>query len=164
MGAPRTQFPHTLYMAAGTQASQPRQNYIAIMKLAGMGQAGHGKKVRYFGRHFGVSSAPCFRRGAAPHPPILFSNIIYLLYICLHVYQTIQAKAEDSDGDDDLMSDEEDDDYAGEAPPRLHVRQVQHQGGVNRIRTLPQQPGVVATWADTGHVHVWDLTQHLAVR
>lgn len=49
-----------------------------------------------------------------------------------------------------------------EEPPKLHVRQIQHNGGVNRIRAMPQQPGVVATWADNGQVSVWDLTQHYA--
>lgn len=47
-------------------------------------------------------------------------------------------------------------------PPKMHVRQVQHQGAINRIRAMPQQPGVIATWSETGHVNIYDLTQHLS--
>lgn len=47
-------------------------------------------------------------------------------------------------------------------PPRMHVRQVQHQGAVNRIRAMPQQPGIVAAWGETGVVSIFDLTQHLS--
>lgn len=34
---------------------------------------------------------------------------------------------------------------------------IAHQGGVNRIRAMPQQPHIVATWADTGYVQVYFL-------
>lgn len=29
-----------------------------------------------------------------------------------------------------------------------------HHGGVNRVRAMPQQPHVAATWGETGHVQV----------
>lgn len=44
LGAPRTQFPHTMYLVAGTQAERSSQNYIAVIGLRGMGQAGHGPR------------------------------------------------------------------------------------------------------------------------
>jgi ribosome assembly protein RRB1 len=56
---------------------------------------------------------------------------------------------DDSDSDDDLADD-----------PVLEHRSVKHHGGVNRVRCMPQEPGVVATWSDTGSVHVWDLKKH----
>ena len=44
LGAPRSTFPHTMFMVAGTQASSSRQNYVAFCKLAALGQGRHGKK------------------------------------------------------------------------------------------------------------------------
>ena len=35
--------------------------------------------------------------------------------------------------------------------------QVAHNGGVNRLRACPQLPHLLATLADTGAVHVWDV-------
>lgn len=36
----------------------------------------------------------------------------------------------------------------------LQVRMVAHHGGVNRVRAMPQQPHIAATWGETGHVQV----------
>jgi ribosome assembly protein RRB1 len=44
LGAPRAAFPHTVFMVAGTQAAQARQNHIAVLKLAALGQGRHGKR------------------------------------------------------------------------------------------------------------------------
>lgn len=44
LGAPRAAFPHTVFMVAGTQAAQARQNHIAVLKLASLGQGRHGKR------------------------------------------------------------------------------------------------------------------------
>lgn len=62
------------------------------------------------------------------------------------------GKEEDEDDEDD---DESDSDEECEAV--LEVKEVAHPGGVNRIRCMPQAPHIVATWADTGKVHVWNL-------
>ena len=45
LGGPRSTFPHTLTIAAGTQAAHARQNAIALVKLANLGQGKHGAKV-----------------------------------------------------------------------------------------------------------------------
>eukprot|EP00879_Flechtneria_rotunda_P014031 GHRR01014658.1.p1 GENE.GHRR01014658.1~~GHRR01014658.1.p1 ORF type:complete len:366 (+),score=106.34 GHRR01014658.1:218-1315(+) len=45
LGAPRSSFPHTVFMVAGTQAASARQNYLAVLKLAELGQGRHGKKA-----------------------------------------------------------------------------------------------------------------------
>lgn len=34
---------------------------------------------------------------------------------------------------------------------------IPHSGGVNRIRSMPQMPGVIATMADTRSVHIYDM-------
>ena len=60
----------------------------------------------------------------------------------------MQAAHEDSE-DESSSSDEDDD-----APPVLHLRALAHAGGVNRLRAMPQQPGIIAAWADTGAVQV----------
>ncbi|KAK9839919.1 hypothetical protein WJX74_000375 [Apatococcus lobatus] len=62
---------------------------------------------------------------------------------------------DDSSSSDDDMSDEE------EGQPRLSVRQVAHHGAINRIRSMPQQPSIVASWSEAGHVQVWDFVAQL---
>ena len=67
----------------------------------------------------------------------------------------------DSDSEDVEDDDELDEDAV------LEYRSIPHQGGVNRVRAqyfsesvgLPPvtEPYYVATWADTGKVHVWDV-------
>lgn len=59
-------------------------------------------------------------------------------------------------------SDEESDDEENldEDPVIEHIN-VNHYGGVNRIRTMPQTPGVVATMSETGHNHIYDLSHVL---
>lgn len=49
LGAPRTAFPHTAFMIAGTQAAAGARNYLSVMRLAGLTQGDHGRRVR-FGR------------------------------------------------------------------------------------------------------------------
>ena len=63
--------------------------------------------------------------------------------------------------DDDDMSDRDDED----APPQIHTSRMAHYGGVNRLRCMPQQPAVVASWGDTGlvqvrmpHIHILSLS------
>ncbi|KIK70770.1 hypothetical protein GYMLUDRAFT_184715 [Collybiopsis luxurians FD-317 M1] len=73
-----------------------------------------------------------------------------------------QKNSDDSDSDDD---DEEDD--ALDEDPVIEYRSVPHFGGVNRVRAqplpaseplpLPTQPYHVATWAETGKIHIWNV-------
>lgn len=70
--------------------------------------------------------------------------------------------SDDSDSDND---DDDNDDL--DENPIIEHRSIPHQGGVNRIRAqplpaaaplpLPSQPYHVATWAETGKVHIWDI-------
>lgn len=68
----------------------------------------------------------------------------------------------DSDSDDE---DEDDDDQNLDEDPVLEFRSIPHHGGVNRIRAQPMstpippvsQPYHVATWSETGKVHIWDV-------
>eukprot|EP01038_Epipyxis_sp_PR26KG_P007042 gene7042-9617_t len=63
--------------------------------------------------------------------------------------------AADSEGEE---SDDEDDDDNLDEDPTIDYVNVNHYGGINRIRCMPQLPGVVATMADTGTSHIYDLS------
>ena len=51
--------------------------------------------------------------------------------------------------DTDLCSDEEE-----KVAESLFSRRAPHFGAVNRIRAMPQQPSIVATWGDSSIVQV----------
>ncbi|KAG8920185.1 ribosome biosynthesis protein rrb1 [Tulasnella sp. 417] len=71
-----------------------------------------------------------------------------------------QKDGADSDSDDD-------DEDAVDENAVLEYRSIPHFGGVNRVRARPLAPGAglpppsepyhVATWAETGKVHIWDV-------
>lgn len=58
-------------------------------------------------------------------------------------------KDEDSDSDD---SDEEVD-----LDPVVDHFSIKHHGGVNRVRCMPQQSSIVATWSDVGKVNLFNI-------
>ena len=78
---------------------------------------------------------------------------------------------EDSDGDNEDDSDEEEIDH----DPILEHVALNHNGGVNRVRVMPnvsntggtltegflQKKQVVATWSDAGHVNLYDVASCL---
>ena len=70
----------------------------------------------------------------------------------------ILVVSDDDDDSDDSESEEEE-------TPYFRAVEVHHRGGINRIRCLNQKtnPGakVVATWGETGHVQIWDLSSHM---
>lgn len=66
------------------------------------------------------------------------------------------------ESDDENSDDEDDDDEGLDDDPTIEHINVNHQGGVNRIRSMPQSPGIIATMADTGKAHIFDLTANLA--
>lgn len=67
-----------------------------------------------------------------------------------------KVDAENDDSEDEDEDDDSDDDNDDE-PVLEHVN-INHIGGVNRIRSMPQAAGVVATMADTGKVNIFDIT------
>jgi ribosome assembly protein RRB1 len=64
------------------------------------------------------------------------------------------------DEDDDDADDAEDDDNAAGSDPIVEARAFKHPGAVNRIRAMPQQPSIVATWSDAGSIHFWNTSAH----
>ncbi|CAM6036599.1 unnamed protein product [Sphagnum compactum] len=125
-GVLRTDFPHSLFCVAGTQADQPANNAVAVVRLANI--TGQLRKPK--------------------------------------IPSTMEEDESESDSESD--SDEEDEDMetnpnqeSQSKVPLLQVRLVVHQGCVNRVRAMMQQPHIVATWGDSGYVQVWDMAAHI---
>ncbi|KAI3435911.1 hypothetical protein D9Q98_001969 [Chlorella vulgaris] len=130
LGAPRSAFPHTLFMVAGTQASSAKQNYLAVMKISSLGQ----------------TKAAADRQKEQQQ-------------------EQKQRGGDGSDSDEDMLAGSDLDSDADEdeaETAQLHLRKVAHTGGINRVRACPQQPHLVASWADTAQVQLWDLGEQLA--
>ena len=64
-------------------------------------------------------------------------------------------EATDSDESDGGGEDDLDDD-----PELAHIS-VKHKGSVNRVRVMPQDGSIVASWSGEGKVHIWDLAAPL---
>uniref|UniRef100_A0A7S4ALY1 Histone-binding protein RBBP4-like N-terminal domain-containing protein n=1 Tax=Pseudo-nitzschia australis TaxID=44445 RepID=A0A7S4ALY1_9STRA len=60
---------------------------------------------------------------------------------------------EDDGGDSD--SDEDDQDL--DLDPILEHYSLPHYGGVNRLRAMPQNQNIVATWSDVGKINIYDI-------
>jgi ribosome assembly protein RRB1 len=60
----------------------------------------------------------------------------------------------EDDDDDDGDSDNDED-------PNLEFRMIKHNGGVNRVRAMPQMSTLVASWSDNGSVYVHNIFSEL---
>ena len=58
-------------------------------------------------------------------------------------------------GSDDDDDNAEDDDNVDEDPTIEHIN-IPHHGGINRIRSMPQAPGIIATMADNAKAYIYD--------
>jgi ribosome assembly protein RRB1 len=63
--------------------------------------------------------------------------------------------------DDSSDSDDASDDGNLDDDPTLQHKFVPHSGCINRVRSMPQEPTLVATWSDTGKVHVFNVAPQL---
>ncbi|CAM9880617.1 unnamed protein product [Scytosiphon promiscuus] len=52
--------------------------------------------------------------------------------------------------------------HSRDLQPDQPQHDLEYAGGVNRVRSMPQRPGVVATWSETSDVHVWDLEEQVS--
>lgn len=114
LGESRTRFPHSLMAVVGTQAANPDENKVTVMKMSDMARIHVETEDDILGEEYNKEGA------------------------------------EDDDDDD---SDEEDLDL----DPLLESYSIPHHGGVNRIRAMPQQSHIVATWSDAGQVNLFNL-------
>eukprot|EP00656_Telonema_subtile_P017698 TRINITY_DN19538_c0_g1_i3.p1 TRINITY_DN19538_c0_g1~~TRINITY_DN19538_c0_g1_i3.p1 ORF type:complete len:380 (-),score=89.29 TRINITY_DN19538_c0_g1_i3:83-1222(-) len=99
LGGPRMEFPHSLYLVAGTQADRPKNNRIVVARV---------KDIQ-------------------------------------------QIPERDEDADSDESSDEEE-------PPELEMKWYKTDAAINRVRSCPHQPNIVAAWADNATVSMWDVS------
>lgn len=67
------------------------------------------------------------------------------------LYRTSKDGREEESEDDESSEDED------EHEAVLESKAAPHPGAVNRVRSMPQAGHIVATWADTGKVHMWNL-------
>ncbi|KAI0828939.1 glutamate-rich WD repeat-containing protein [Trametes gibbosa] len=84
--------------------------------------------------------------------------------ISVYKMSSLQRTQKQNDSDDE---DEDEDEDALDEDPLLEYRSVPHLGAVNRIRAQPlpastplppvSQPYFVASWSETGKVHIWDV-------
>eukprot|EP00271_Cylindrocystis_brebissonii_P017308 TRINITY_DN444_c0_g1_i5.p1 TRINITY_DN444_c0_g1~~TRINITY_DN444_c0_g1_i5.p1 ORF type:complete len:492 (-),score=118.56 TRINITY_DN444_c0_g1_i5:404-1879(-) len=119
LGSKRTEFPHTMFLAAGTQADTSDGNVIAVIRLNNLSR----------------------------------------------MKQRRSTGMDDEESDSESSSSEEEDEAeeqaaatgAGSTRPVMKAHQVVHHGGVNRLRSMPQQAHICGTWSDSGHVQIWDL-------
>lgn len=77
------------------------------------------------------------------------------------LHRTNKSANADNSDDDERESEDEDLNETEDDPILDHVN-IPHRGGVNRVRSMPQRPHVVATWSETSAVHIWDLERQVA--
>ncbi|CAK9075652.1 Glutamate-rich WD repeat-containing protein 1 [Durusdinium trenchii] len=77
-------------------------------------------------------------------------------------YVVAGSQATRAEDEEDEESDNEESEDEHEAA--LESKASPHPGGVNRVRAMPQAGHIVATWADTGKLHMlqprWNLDAH----
>ena len=56
-----------------------------------------------------------------------------------------------------LDDDDDDEDSDNDQDPDLEFRMIKHNGGVNRVRAMPQMSTLVASWSDNGSVYVHNI-------
>ncbi|KAM9979681.1 hypothetical protein ACTFIZ_005927 [Dictyostelium cf. discoideum] len=112
LGAQRNKYPHTMYLVAGTQADEAKNNKVIIMKAKQLHKTKHDDE-----------------------------------------------DSDDEDSDDENSDDEDDEDK--DVDPELQLAFINHNGAVNRIRSMDQQSNIVATWSDNRSVYIWNIANHL---
>ena len=142
MGDERSKFPHAFFMVSGTQADQASKNALSISRVGRLKKTGGGTKT----------SSRNNNNREEKKKKNMNSNIDN---------NSDDSDEDDSDEDDD--SDSETDDFDASNPsksgkPTLHVSSISHPGGINRVRLMPQNAAICATWSDTGHVLAWDIS------
>jgi len=88
------------------------------------------------------------------------NNRLYVFHVS-NLTKTQKTAKLEGEEDDDSDSEEEDEGREGGKVPILKTVEIPHSGGVNKVRVMPQEPHVVATWSDLGKVHLWDIREAL---
>eukprot|EP00854_Cymbomonas_tetramitiformis_P007419 gene7419-8832_t len=122
LGPDRKTWPHSMLMVAGTQASTPQANSLAIMRFTSLSKT--------------------------YKPPAMGDE---------------EEEEDEEESDSDMEEEEGKPNLGGRkaGKPVMHLRQIQHPGGVNRVRCCVQNPAIVASWSDNSNVLVWSLTEQV---
>ena len=131
LGNYRSRFPLQFMVAAGTQASPGFDNYVHC---------------------WSVENLCCTSRDGTT---IMLFRLVTLHF--LNVYFSLETGMDEEDEDADNMDEDEGND--GEA--LIEQRSFVHPTAVNRLRSCPQKPQILATWAESGAVHIWDAQAHI---
>jgi len=88
-------------------------------------------------------------------------------FFSVHVTLGLGQRGHDDNGGDsefalDLEKDADSEEEDCEDDPTLATAEVPHPAGVNRVRSCPSKPGLVATMGDDSIVRLFDLTAHAA--
>ena len=67
-----------------------------------------------------------------------------------------ESARKNDDSDEEMLEEDSDAEEAEDAV--LHVRKIAHTGGINRVRCMPQNGCIIASWADTAQVQLWDVS------
>ncbi|GAU23491.1 hypothetical protein TSUD_81730 [Trifolium subterraneum] len=148
LGLVRTEFPHTVYFVTGTQAEKPSWNSIGIFKVSNIS----GKRRELLPKtsdsmddedsdsdddsedeEEGGAGAPTLQARSSAFEFLLF-NLTVLKEVILLTFSFCS---------------------------QLQLRKVTHEGCVNRIRSMTQNPHICASWAESGYVQIWDMSSHL---
>jgi ribosome assembly protein RRB1 len=164
LGAPRSAFPHELFVVAGTQADQPRNNCLALLRLTHLGQGRHGKRDagasrrarRRDGGEEAADTAAAGKAAAGGNDARMSEDDDDD-----EIFRPDADEDDEEEDDDDDDDEDEEDEHGGDEPPRMHYRLVAQPYGTNRVRCATQRPGLVAVWADTGSVRVLDVSAQL---
>jgi len=120
-GESRTRFPHSMIVAAGSQADRVDRNKLTIMKLTDLARTGRREKTEK------------------------------------ELDDEILGEEYNNDEDIDEEEEEEEDELDEDIDPVLEHFNLRHNGGVNRVRAMPQRPNIVATWSDSGAVNLYNI-------
>eukprot|EP00475_Leptophrys_vorax_P006010 TRINITY_DN13655_c1_g1_i1.p1 TRINITY_DN13655_c1_g1~~TRINITY_DN13655_c1_g1_i1.p1 ORF type:complete len:534 (-),score=166.42 TRINITY_DN13655_c1_g1_i1:53-1522(-) len=93
---------------------------------------------------------------AGTQAPVALKNKISV-YKVSQLCKTKHDIRDEDDSDNEAADSDDDAENVDDVDPVVEERAVKHDGGVNRVRVVPQAPHVVASWAETGKVHIWDL-------
>ena len=75
----------------------------------------------------------------------------------IHVENEDDILGEEYDTDDKNKDDDDESDNEIDLDPVAEHYSINHHGGVNRVRCMPQQPKIVATWSDVGKVNLYNV-------
>ncbi|CAN8271100.1 unnamed protein product [Cochlearia groenlandica] len=154
LGLNRTEFPHTAYIVAGTQANKAGLDSIGLFKISNVS----GKRRDVAPKTLvndeddmemedddKDESSDSDEEGdyeASKTPNIQAILYSFLLFLVSQVKRVFMVSIFSQNFD-------------------VQVRRVAHHGCVNRIRAMPQNSHICVSWSDSGHVQVWDLSSHL---